>query len=594
MLQEFMSARRRAVSPLFAHALALVALAAGFVAAVPAAAATQAAAIGVYRPSVTKFILDGNFDLAPDLKVVFGAPGDVGLMGDLAGAGTRSPVLYRNGQWLVDSNKDGTIDQTINFGGAPNDIPLIADMNGDGREDLVLYRDGTWFVRDTVDGALTATYNFGGVPGDVPLLGDVNGTGVKGLFIYRNGYWYGSTTRATVGGQDLRLRRRPGRHSDDVRLRRRRQGRSRHLPQRHLVHFDRRRRPLSLRSSATVSPATRRSTPAPARSARTYLDATRFLSHASFGPIGAENTAAAGNCVTPNMAPCFSAYIDAQFAKPATILPPMAFQPQNQPGNCTEPADGGRARRRDQLRHQLSARSLHAVRFAALLLQERAHRARPASPARCLGAVPDRRGFGGERSDRVREPQLSTDAAGPRVRQLLQRPVPHQRRPADGQLPRHGQQREGGPGQGHESERELRARDHAALLDRALGIEHRRHAVARREQQPDPDVLADRHHRNGEGHDGVDVLAAGGRIQVERTGQLCRQHDAVRGQSADRGRRPVWSGRHPELARHHAEEPGVHSAARDPGRPDREQRSPGRGERALDALQHGRRSSASS
>ena len=145
MLQEFMSARRRAVSPLFAHALALVALAAGFVAAVPAAAATQAAAIGVYRPSVTKFILDGNFDLAFDLKVVFGAPGDVGLMGDLAGAGTRSPVLYRSGQWLVDSNKDGSVDQTINFGGAPSDIPLIADMNGDGREDLVLFRDGTWY-----------------------------------------------------------------------------------------------------------------------------------------------------------------------------------------------------------------------------------------------------------------------------------------------------------------------------------------------------------------------------------------------------------------------------------------------------------------
>jgi hypothetical protein len=96
----------------------------------------------VYRPSVTKFILDGNFDLAPDLKVVFGAPGDVPLMGDIAGAGTRSPVLYRGGQWLVDSNKDGTVDQTINFGGGPTDIPLIADMNGDGRGPL-LYRDGT-------------------------------------------------------------------------------------------------------------------------------------------------------------------------------------------------------------------------------------------------------------------------------------------------------------------------------------------------------------------------------------------------------------------------------------------------------------------
>ena len=37
MLQQFIGARRRAMSPLFTHSLALLALAAGFVAAVPAA-----------------------------------------------------------------------------------------------------------------------------------------------------------------------------------------------------------------------------------------------------------------------------------------------------------------------------------------------------------------------------------------------------------------------------------------------------------------------------------------------------------------------------------------------------------------------------
>ena len=181
---------------------------------------------------------------------------------------------------------------------------------------------------------MTAIYDFGGAPGDVPLLGDVIGDRRQGAVHLPERLLVWLHDAREHGGQDLRLRRRPGRHSDDVRLRRRRQGRSRHLPQRHLVHFDRWRRQLSLRSSASGLTGDTPLYAGPGAISTTYLDATRFLSHASFGPIGAENTAAAGNCVTPNMAPCFSTYIDAQFAKPATILPPMAFQPQSQPANC--------------------------------------------------------------------------------------------------------------------------------------------------------------------------------------------------------------------------------------------------------------------
>src|SRR5206468_12748540 len=58
-----------------------------------------------------------------------------------------------------------------------------------------------------------------------------------------------------------------------------------------------------------------------------------FLTHASFGPVPGELTKA----VTMG----FSAYIDDQFAKPATILPVMAYQPQSQPANCTSPLAAG-------------------------------------------------------------------------------------------------------------------------------------------------------------------------------------------------------------------------------------------------------------
>ena len=120
MLQEFALAPRRAVSPLYVHVLALLALIAGVMAAVPPAfGQAMQAAVSVYRPTASKYFFDGNFDHVAEFKMVFGAPGlDVGLLGDLAGSGTRYPVLYRSGAWYVDSTKDSTVDQSFFFGGA--------------------------------------------------------------------------------------------------------------------------------------------------------------------------------------------------------------------------------------------------------------------------------------------------------------------------------------------------------------------------------------------------------------------------------------------------------------------------------------------
>ena len=333
MLQDSIGARRRAVSPLFTHAFALLALTAGFVAAVPQAfGQAMQSAVGVYRPSISKFFLDGNFDHLAELKLVFGAAGlDVGLLGDLEGSGTRYPVLYRSGTWYVDANKDASVDQSFIFGGAANDKPLIADMDGDGKEDPVLFRDGAWYVSSTHDGTVTATYSFG-APGDIPLLGDVNGTGSKGLFVYRNGTWYGSTNRSGVvdviygfggvPGDIPMMFDFDGDGKDDLVIFRngtwyvstKRDG----VISAIFTYGAAGDKPLYVGAGAKVSPS---------------LDAARFLTHASFGPVPAELTKA----VTMG----FSAYIDDQFAKPATTLPVMAYQPQNQPANCTSPLTPG-------------------------------------------------------------------------------------------------------------------------------------------------------------------------------------------------------------------------------------------------------------
>src|SRR5262245_31017430 len=167
MLQVFSVARRRALSPLLVQALGTFLLMIGFVAAVPQVhGQAMKAGLGVYRPSVSKFFFDGNFDHVAEFKLTYGAPGDVGLLGDLAGAGTRYPVLFRGGVWYVDSTKDASVDQTIYFG-APGDVPLIADIDGDGIEDPMIFRNGVWYASATHDGTVTHTFYLG-APGDIP------------------------------------------------------------------------------------------------------------------------------------------------------------------------------------------------------------------------------------------------------------------------------------------------------------------------------------------------------------------------------------------------------------------------------------------
>ena len=335
MRQEFLGARRRAVSPRLVQLLGTFLLAIGFVAAIPQARA-QVAALGLYRPSVSKFFLDGNFDHLAELKLAFGAPGlDIGLLGDLAGAGTRSPILFRSGVWFVDSSKDAGVDQTIYFGAA-GDLPVVADIDGNGTEDPVLYRNGIWYASATHDGNVTHTFYLGGAAGDVPLIGDVDGTGSPALFVYRRvggiGYWYGSSKRDGVvdrmylfggGATDVpALFDYDGDGKADLAIFRdgnwyistNRDGNANVA----FIYGAPNDKPLYAGVGATSTQ---------------FLDAARFLTHASFGPVSAELTKA----VTMG----FSGYIDDQFAKPATKLPAMAWQPINQPSNCTSPLTAG-------------------------------------------------------------------------------------------------------------------------------------------------------------------------------------------------------------------------------------------------------------
>src|SRR4029453_13148770 len=147
------------------------------------------------------FLLDFNSDQTGEARIPFGMAGDVPLVGYISPGGKSSLITYRNGMWNIDTNRSGTADAVVGFGGVPGDLPLIANFSGPGAlDDIVIYRAGAWYVQRNLDGLVDLTFNFGGVPGDVPLAGDVNGDGIADLVIYRNGIWYVDTSRTGIVG----------------------------------------------------------------------------------------------------------------------------------------------------------------------------------------------------------------------------------------------------------------------------------------------------------------------------------------------------------------------------------------------------------
>ncbi len=314
--------RASAIRP---RSLAAAVLIGGLLAA-PAAALAQAfnmtAAVGIYSPRSSTFWLDGNFDRQPDLFHQFGQLGDIALLGDPVGSGSRAPVLYRGGTWLFDLNRDGEADRTIAFG-APGDVPLMADMDGDGKDDLVVWKgNGQWLVNTAFDGTTQYAYQFGGSRGDVPLLGDLDGNGSVDLVIYNRGTWYVSLDRSaniqrtyshTVAGTETPfLFDYNGDGLDDLTV---------------IVSGTWHVKSVTGQSVAAAFAFGgagdmplyfgRGAVPNP------RADAARLLQQVSFGPVESE--------IVRVQSMGAAAYVDDQLSKPHTPLPYMPWYPQSRP-----------------------------------------------------------------------------------------------------------------------------------------------------------------------------------------------------------------------------------------------------------------------
>jgi hypothetical protein len=137
---------------------------------------------------VHEWRLDDTRDGAVDETVIYGLSTDTPVVGDWDDDGDDDIALFRDnagvGAWSLDFNRDGTVDQNVNFG-AGTDIPVAGDWNGDGQTGIgavgpvdagcgiFLHQ---WKLDNNRDGVVDETVNFG-LSADVPVVGDWDGSG---------------------------------------------------------------------------------------------------------------------------------------------------------------------------------------------------------------------------------------------------------------------------------------------------------------------------------------------------------------------------------------------------------------------------------
>ncbi|MBW3538120.1 S8 family serine peptidase [Candidatus Parcubacteria bacterium] len=121
--------------------------------------------------------------------------GDVPLMGDWDGNGTRTPGVYRTGDstfYLRNSNSSGAADIVFQYGAA-GDKPLTGDWDGNGTDTIGVVRGNVWYLRNSnTTGASDISFMYGKSSGDIFFTGDWdgNGTDTPGLFREAKGYFY--------------------------------------------------------------------------------------------------------------------------------------------------------------------------------------------------------------------------------------------------------------------------------------------------------------------------------------------------------------------------------------------------------------------
>jgi SpoIID/LytB domain protein len=106
---------------------------------------------------------------------VYGDPGDVPLMCDWDGNGSRTPGVFRNGVfYLRNATSTGGADIVFGFGN-PGDVPVCGNWDGEGGDSIGVVRGFEWFLRNENSTGPHHGHFFYGNVDDVKVVGNWNG-----------------------------------------------------------------------------------------------------------------------------------------------------------------------------------------------------------------------------------------------------------------------------------------------------------------------------------------------------------------------------------------------------------------------------------
>jgi hypothetical protein len=148
----------------------------------------------------------------------FGTRGDQPIAGDFNGDGVSTLGVFRDGNWVLDTNGDGQFDAKRDgysqFGKA-GDIAVVGDFNGDGIDEIAVVRGDKVIVDSNGNGRLDVTDRVFEIQGEGQsvVVGDFDGDGLDEAAFYavrtgsdRSDGANGSGDSAQSDGQDEGLR----------------------------------------------------------------------------------------------------------------------------------------------------------------------------------------------------------------------------------------------------------------------------------------------------------------------------------------------------------------------------------------------------
>ena len=130
-----------------------------------------------------------------ETSFVLGQAGDVPLVGDWDGNGSKTPGVFRPSttEWFLSNSPNGsTMDYHLTFA-TFSDIPVVGNWDGVGGDSIGVYRasNNTWYLSNSNTSPVAATTYQYGSSGNAAAVGNWAGGAKSTPSVFNSGVWHG-------------------------------------------------------------------------------------------------------------------------------------------------------------------------------------------------------------------------------------------------------------------------------------------------------------------------------------------------------------------------------------------------------------------